>query len=495
MARDLTTLRTTRSDPVSLAHSAMLSPAPTALCEARRSTTLALALAATLVCFSGWWLDEVSGTPALYATISRDLAEGAPLLPLHHAGELYVNKPPLGFWLTALLFKLGGALPALASVLPRLAGVATVMLVHRLGERLVGPGAGLVAGLAVLLNPPFMGVSNTFRLDTQVLACLLACWVTLVGARAGWGWRVPVACAWLLLGSGFKGPIVLVGLVPILVQLSLNPTACGGWRRWLAWSPVLLLTFAWPLYVRVALGPEALTNLAADVNRPYQELSIHAAAVMDQYLWRPAVMWLPFSLLMVAGLWLTLRHRNWRTPRAVWRLGLAALVAVVVVVLTLKSVHRTGYLLYAVPALAVLATVPGARLWRRWHRAMAWTVASLAIIGTFIVAALIPDRNHGARWSVPAITSLLTADHPTGPIPVLVKPAWIHPPAGAEWGDDDWCRFNLGRPCRPVQGAELDTLIGHLVLTRASIPQPAAVEQRLTEVLRTRWMRLVRVDR
>src|SRR5439155_1137272 len=85
----------------------------------------------------------------LYATIAQEmLGDGDWVIP-HVNGLPYLEKPPLYFWLTALAFRVAGPSEWATRLPSALAALGTVTLTWRVGRRLYGARAGLLAGLVV----------------------------------------------------------------------------------------------------------------------------------------------------------------------------------------------------------------------------------------------------------------------------------------------------------------------------------------------------------
>ncbi len=90
---------------------------------ARPSLHLAtIVVLAALVFLSGVATQPLDGDPAMYATIAKTIAHTGEWLHLTFNGEPYLNKPPLHFWLNALVFRALGPCSLTACLLPGLLG-------------------------------------------------------------------------------------------------------------------------------------------------------------------------------------------------------------------------------------------------------------------------------------------------------------------------------------------------------------------------------------
>jgi 4-amino-4-deoxy-L-arabinose transferase-like glycosyltransferase len=191
-----------------------------------------------------------------YAEIPRQmLAEGRLLMPVLH-GQLYLDKPPLLYWLVMSSYALFGVHDWAARLVPGLAGVLTVLLTYWWGRRVVGERAGLVGALVLCLSAGFVYRQRMLNMDS-----LLCLWVTAALAsahtaltagpvvRQRWWLLAAAACG---LGLLTKGPVALVLiLTPLVLYPRLEPRCARvSWRDWIAFV-ALALALAAPWYVAV----------------------------------------------------------------------------------------------------------------------------------------------------------------------------------------------------------------------------------------------------
>src|SRR5713101_7405770 len=95
-------------------------------------------------------------------------------------GFVSIDKPPVGFWLEAASAKLFG-FNSVSILLPQaLAGVLSVLLLYHLVRRHFGVVAGLLAALALALNPISILTNRNVTIDsTLTLVLLLGAWTVL----------------------------------------------------------------------------------------------------------------------------------------------------------------------------------------------------------------------------------------------------------------------------------------------------------------------------
>jgi 4-amino-4-deoxy-L-arabinose transferase-like glycosyltransferase len=118
-------------------------------------------------------------------------------------GFLAIDKPPLGFWIQVLSTRIFGFSAWSLLVPEALAGVGAVAVLYLLVRRVFGPGAGLIAALALALTPISVVTSRNNTIDSLlILTLLLAAWALSIAAETGrLRWLLLSA---LVLGLGFN---------------------------------------------------------------------------------------------------------------------------------------------------------------------------------------------------------------------------------------------------------------------------------------------------
>jgi 4-amino-4-deoxy-L-arabinose transferase-like glycosyltransferase len=172
-------------------------------------------------------------------------------------GFVSIDKPPVGFWLEVASAKLFG-FNSVSILLPQaLAGVLSVWLLYWLVRRHFGVVAGLLAALALALNPISILTNRNVTIDsTLTLVLLLGAWTVLKAAETG-------RLRWLLLtafivGIGFNIKMLEAYLVvPAygLLYLLAAPHRLRKRIAHLALAGVLLLAISLSWVVAVDLTP------------------------------------------------------------------------------------------------------------------------------------------------------------------------------------------------------------------------------------------------
>lgn len=315
----------------------------------RRQVVLLLALGALTVLPSLPARDLWNPDEPRYAEVAREMRVRDEFLVPHLNDEVYAEKPPLHFWLSAAL----QATPAGVNggrVVSGLAFLGTLLLVWSLGRRWWGDRAGLLAA----------GVLATFELFARlgrfgVIDVLLTFFTTL----AAWGWlrhregaRGAIVAFWagLALSVLAKGPVgIAVAVLAIAGAAAARVPAAPRGRAHFVWGPLLALGLiaAWLVPACIAGGPA------------YRD-----AILFKQTVGRMAESWSHQRPWWYYAQYLVLNHLPWALflPFAAawaWRRGGAARAMLLwfgfgLLFFSLLSGKRERYLLPLAPALALV---------------------------------------------------------------------------------------------------------------------------------------------
>jgi 4-amino-4-deoxy-L-arabinose transferase-like glycosyltransferase len=324
-------------------------------------------------------LSENEGRRA--AVIATMHASGDLLLP-HLNGEVYIDKPPLHYWLGTAVAALRGQADEWAVRVPSaLAGLALLAGLFAVVRRQTdAPGAAPFAVLALLANVSFSMFARRAEIDLLFAALAGGAWLAashflLADPRRRW---LDLAYALLGLALLTKGPVALLFFpAPLLgyAAVARDRRALAVLGHWRGWLLALALALPWYGAVTARLGwqvwaPVAATDLAG------KAVGMAFDPVYDYALWLLGD-FAPLSLLLLATPRASLRA--WRgTPAG--RLHLHGVLWPLLALSLLANKH-TKYLLPAYPAAAALL---GLRLadvarvsTRRWQ---AITVGGLLLL-------------------------------------------------------------------------------------------------------------------
>ncbi|MFV1959369.1 MAG: ArnT family glycosyltransferase [Planctomycetota bacterium] len=298
-----------------------------------------------------WFPDE----PNL-AVVARGMVESGDWIVPRRNGEVWLDYPPLLYWLGALSSRLLGGVSVFALRLPSaLAALVLVLATCRAASRAFDARTGLWAGLLLLTFEQFAMQAPSYRPD-MVFAALIGvgflAYVEGLGPPPRWGPRI-LAFACFGLAVLAKGPLglLLPGLVLVLFHL-----ADRTWRRLLDLVPLTLVALAvvlpWALACAQAVGSDTFLGelFAQNFQRFGSDFRGHgrppfyylAHLPLDLAIWSPL---LPFAFLAA------LRRPARRVLLTRLSLGW---FATFLVFLSLAVTKREVYLLPAYPAAALL---------------------------------------------------------------------------------------------------------------------------------------------
>jgi 4-amino-4-deoxy-L-arabinose transferase-like glycosyltransferase len=326
-------------------------------------------------------------------------------------GLPYFHKPPLFYWITAGSLSLFGINEWAARAAPILGAALGAVSMYLFARRWWDERAARLTLLALLVQPLYFLGGQFANLDMLVAGCITATIVLLADAAMCIEWKFPyrkaLASAYAMAAIGIlaKGLIGLV--IPALVV--------GSWvillRRWrvlaaLLWWPgmVIFVLLAAPWFVVMQWRFADFLDYFFVVQhfRRFAESGFNNA----QPVW-----FFPLVLLLLCLPWLPWLNRPFRRgflsdaerqpERSPIRLLLVLWVVVVVVFFSLPQSKLVGYILPAVPPLAMLMAdgyimalaVPPARARRLWQASVAVTV----LIDLGVLAALVTTPSRSSR--------------------------------------------------------------------------------------------------
>ncbi len=341
--------------------------------------TLGLLLAGhtafTMNCRALWFSDEVR-----YANAFENVIRAGKWLVLSLNGAPYPDKPPLYFWLLALLHTLS-EMPAVFFLGAALSGLlylfATLNLNRALGQE---RALGLTAGLLLLTDFVFLGLLHYSRMDLLFAALILASQACLYRAYgpAGTGRTAWINAGFVLaaLATLTKGPLGLVFPLLTLVCFLAWRGELGKMKNRATLRAAGIMTgllLAWLLAALLAEGTGFITDILGKqivtraVNtfhhkEPFWYYFLALPAACLPWLLLPA--FLPFWRAFTPGFW----KRAWTGrrqagPRAwLWCMVLPAFL--------LLSCLSGKVFVYVLPLLAPLALLAAREL-----EAMDWLKA------------------------------------------------------------------------------------------------------------------------
>jgi 4-amino-4-deoxy-L-arabinose transferase-like glycosyltransferase len=365
----------------------MISTAEALGARVLRGPARASVAAAAWLALLAWVRPLASPDEGRHADIARWMAESGDWLVPRMNGLPFLHKPPLYFWLEAVVIKTLGITPFVGRIVPLASAVLMCVCVFWLVRRFHDEHAARWSVAALLFNPLLYGGAQFANLDMLVAALITATLTFAVfavhtprTARRLW-LAAYVAAALAVLAKGLIG-VALPGLVFVIWALaSRRPD-------WLleAISPLGLLAFAiivLPWFVAVEQEFPGFIQ--------YFFGHHHFQRYVDTGFNNARGIWFyPVVLLVCMLPWTVAPLMHWRTalkaPAERGSLRLLGLIwfAVVLVFFSLPSSKLVGYMFPVLPAFAILVGP-----WFASYRYRLTTVAigaSLCIVALFVAA-------------------------------------------------------------------------------------------------------------
>jgi 4-amino-4-deoxy-L-arabinose transferase-like glycosyltransferase len=204
-------------------------------------------------CFRDLW----SPDEPRYAAISREMIEtGNWVLPRLNQ-NLYSEKPPLHFWVTAISAQLWGSYSTPALLFPSLlAAMGCLIVTYFFGKRLFNANVGLISSLVLGTSLLFLGMAQILRMDMLLTFFLASAFFSFYRAYdRSQGSAIYYLIFYLLLALTFltKGPVGIF-LTFLVVTFYL------AWKRDLK-SLWKLRPFTGLLVIMIIVGPWLIASV------------------------------------------------------------------------------------------------------------------------------------------------------------------------------------------------------------------------------------------
>ncbi len=289
-----------------------------------------------------------------YAEIAREMIRSGDWGVPHFNGAIFIDKPPLLFWLIAIPSSLYGAVtPLLARLPPFLAAWLAVLIVFVWAKKVYGTiQSGLVAGGILLSSYQFFFQARLAK--TDILLCffvLLSLYLFYLGYHAVHERRMLYhGLSFLSMGLGIltKGP---AGVLPFLIILAFlikerQLRRLVSKEFILGYAVLAVVVLSWVFLFIHRVGFEQAVSLiqANRILTRKARFYFYFVEIWGEFF--PWSLLLPFLLIAI-----------WKQRAVYWRSGASFFILWVVVLflfLTLFKYRASRYLLPILPALALL---------------------------------------------------------------------------------------------------------------------------------------------
>lgn len=370
-----------------------------AMPQAERNTLptaalMALTALALLVTFGDVLIQELHGTAAFYAALSREMLETGDLVAPFKGEQAYLLKPPLAFWLSAISASALGINDFAMTLPSRLAGLGCIWMTFLIARRLFGTPAAWYAALIFPTNGIYIQFTTNFRIDSlMTLGALLILWGYLQ-FREGKG--MAAFCAGLALSILTKGPMIFAMLLVFLPHLLFSGRRPALAARELSWALLLLLPAAWYGYLWWLHGSALSSQLNHDFWRGDTAVGLSAFdSALLEYLFKPLRRLWPWLPILVAAIPFAFMQVFLRGKSRAHRADVALLLGLFLINYFIAAIKPDPDVRYLYPSLPLLAVMAGGLL--AWlgrdaiPRPVVWSAQALVAL-SLIYAGILSAR-------------------------------------------------------------------------------------------------------
>jgi len=356
-----------------------------------------LAPIVALACLRELWAPD----EPRYAQVAREIASSGSWLVMRLCGELYPDKPPLVYWMSAACAALFGWHEWALRIPSVCATAGSAWLCARIARRWFGIFEATWAPLLYLATAMVIEIGGRLQLDPVLsFFCLAALerMSAVEGSDAALRGRTWLAGALLGMAALAKGPVAWLHAALALAAWAVLPaTQRFAPRRSMG---------AWIGFVIAAIGPVLAWAVLAGLREPdlWRPLFVgqhlgrvasdapHAGPPWEHLVELPLLLF-PSTLLVIAGLLHAWRAWRARLASEAGLVRMAAWLAATLLVFSLIPPKRELYLLPVYPAAALigaraLAVAVSRAVLARWialgtSGALAWIGIGLAVAPFF----------------------------------------------------------------------------------------------------------------
>lgn len=328
----------------------------------KNNLTVIIFLVLTFLIFTLSWKDTIIFTDEiLFEEAAYQMHKTGDFLTPRLEGEVWLEKPPLYFWLTAIIYRLAAPTPFTRRLVTLLSAAATVALTYRLAKYFYKEEVARWSMILLVDSPLFFFFTKTANLDIVATLFTTASILLYLKAKTRPRWLLlsGVSLGLAILTRSFLG---LTALPVILIDQLLAKKKRLPMRLLLtSLLTAFLIAAPWHLYVlnrypQIFLHEYLRFNLLQHLlsqTPGYEPLSA------SRFLFNVLFVFNPLALLALANL-LSKNPPGNQRPQPV----LAIWITSSLIPLTLAATRHEWYAIQALPPVAILSSLGLSRLRR-----------------------------------------------------------------------------------------------------------------------------------
>lgn len=368
---------------------------------------------------------------AFYAETPREMIESGDFINPSFNYQPRFNKPPLCYWVVAILYSIFGVSETVERVAIAMAAMAMVATAYALGSKTFSAEAGLFAAVGLAVAPRFLMFSRRIMIDVYLAMFMsLALLMFILAEKYPERRRLFLALMYVAAGLGVmtKGPVaVLLLALAFIIYLALyrKLSKAGEMMLLMGLAIVAAIVLPWFLaiyhqhgwrYIEAFILKDNLSRYTEPVWGPRRGAFFYIPVLIGDLF--------PWSFFLAPALWSAARRwvRLRGTPFAAKAGSLndeshntALLITWVIVIVVFFSLSKNKEDLYILPAYPAASALAGGLLSRYVDREsrsfhgspVTWTVVVLAIaLALTGVAALYLFGGGAQRYSLDGASAI-----------------------------------------------------------------------------------------
>ena len=342
-----------------------------------------------------------------YARVAVEMARANEFVTPTLAGEAWLEKPPLYYWLAGLGFRVLGENETAARWPALLAALLMTGFTGLVGARLFGRRCGRLAMIVIATSPLVFAYSRAATMDVLVAAFITGASGLLILSLLGIAGPSSVPAAWALMGLAVlaKGPIGLLIPVAIAVAASLAMRRVNLSKIVSRLGIVLILAIAGPWFAAIYAdrGFHFIEVFILNHNLARFTSTVHNHPG-PFYYYLPVLLLgvFPWTGLVPGAIAATLRAERKAA------LCLLAWMAVPLVLFSLAGSKLPGYILPCLPPLSIALALSERVLFDDDEPRGARTAGLIGLIVSAVAVALvIRATREGEPWGRSALAPAL----------------------------------------------------------------------------------------
>lgn len=354
---------------------------------------VSMLLLATAILFAGLGQGDIRIDGPIYAWAAKHMLVSGDWLNLYydHGQTPYFNKPPLQFWLMAVVFKVLGTSTFSAKLVSVLFGLGCIAMVYVIARLRFEPAVAATAGMVLATTYTFVRNTAAVRLDAGVTFFFLV--ALYAGARLLLS-REQRLGQWVILG-GACGLALMIKSGGALLCLPILIAVFAWNRRWdLVWNWRMVIAFAvcativlpWYLHQYLTWGQAFVDQHFRSELVGRFESARFGSSGWYAYLLNVAKYYWPWLPLVIYGAYRLIRARNATDSLQTMDRLFIGWASVSLLLLHLLPRKYDRYLLLVYPVLAILAAygLYHSAVWQRWRTIvvphLGWAAALVLIL-------------------------------------------------------------------------------------------------------------------